>query len=39
MFITKKIIFLIWDFKHFSIYTLYFQEKNYVFLMWNKKYF
>ena len=28
-----------WDLKPFSIYTLCSQEKNYVFSMWDKKYF
>ena len=26
-----------WDLKLFSIYTLYSQEKSYVFSMWDKK--
>jgi hypothetical protein len=28
-----------WDLKLFRIYTLYSQEKSYVFLMWDKKFF
>jgi hypothetical protein len=28
-----------WDLKSFRIYTLYSQEKNYVFSMWDKKLF
>jgi len=26
-----------WDLKSFNIYTLYLQEKNYVFSMWDNK--
>jgi hypothetical protein len=33
----KKVTFSMWDLKPFYIYTLYSQEKNYVFSMWAKK--
>ena len=36
---TQKKKNLIWDLKHFSIYTLYSQEKSYVFSTWDKKSF
>jgi hypothetical protein len=35
----KKVMFSMWDLKHFSICTLYSQEKSYIFSMWDKNFF